>query len=412
MFTVSDITAHYFPMVPLGWAVQAAGHELRVVCAPGQSERITGAGLTPVPVLTDIDIFLLTRFYFLWQTLDGNVPAGTWLPPMDPETGAELDRIEDYDFSALAQRMLASEPPKTEQRIDAMVDFARSWRPDLIVHDSLQLDAVVAARVTGVPAVMHLTGPTGTAETEWGAQIVPSQFSPAYQRHGIADPGAGLIEHVIDLCPPSMAPPTDAVRHPLRPVPYNGSGGLPAELLTWSRSRRRPRIAIVWSSTMVKLHGWTAFPVRMLALAAAKLDVDVVVTVDAQSRARLGTLPDSVRVLEQCPLNMLLEHCEVVVHHGGHGSTMTAVAAGVPQLMVTYSPEHTICAKRLVPTGAARWLYGPYCQQEDVTAALAALLTETVHRDSARQLRAEAMAQPSPVELVTELADLAATPVS
>jgi UDP:flavonoid glycosyltransferase YjiC (YdhE family) len=417
MFAVSDITAHYFPMVPLGWALQAAGHELRVVCAPGQTERITSAGLTPVPVLTDIDIFLLTRFWYHWQKLDGNVPDGTWLPPMNPETGEQLDRLEDFDFSSFAQRLLRTEPPKTEQRIDAMVEFARAWRPDLVVHDSLQLDAVVAARVTGVPAVMHLTGPTGTAETEWGAQIVPTQFSPAYQRYGITDPGPGLIEHVIDVCPPSMAPPTEAVRHVLRPVAYNGPGGLPAELLSWSRSRRRPRVAIVWSSTMVKLHGWAAFPVRMLAEAAARLDVDVVVTVDPRGREHLGVLPASVRVLEQCPLNMLLAYCDVVVHHGGHGSTMTAVAAGLPQLMVTFSPEHTICAKRMVPTGAARWLHGPYCQPEDVTAALAALLTEPAHGAAARRLRDEAMAQPSPVDLVTELTELAqlaepaATPV-
>lgn len=411
MFAVSDITAHYFPMVPLGWAFQAAGHELRVVCAGGQAARVSGAGLTPVPVLPDVDVFMLARFWHHFQSLRGNVPEGTWLPPMNPETGEELNRHADFDFGGFAERLMRTEPPKTEQRIDEMVGFAKAWRPDLIVHDSLQLDAVVAARVTGVPAVMHLTGPTGTAETEWAAQIIPADFSPAYQRYGITDPGPSLIEHVVDVCPPSMAPPTDAVRHPVRPVPYNGPGGPSAELLSWSKPRTRPRVAIVWSSTMVKLHGWTAFPVPMLARAAAELDVDVVITIDQQGRERLGELPVSVQVLDQCPLHMLLDYCDVVVHHGGHGSTMTAVAAGVPQLMVTYSPEHTICAKRVVPTGAARWLYGPYCDQAEVTAALAALLTDPARTLAARRLRAEAMASPSPVELVTELAGLATVPV-
>lgn len=41
---------HFFSLVPLGWALQAAGHEVRVASEPYLLDTITGTGLTAVGV--------------------------------------------------------------------------------------------------------------------------------------------------------------------------------------------------------------------------------------------------------------------------------------------------------------------------------------------------------------------------
>jgi UDP:flavonoid glycosyltransferase YjiC (YdhE family) len=51
LFTVSSWATHYAAMVPIGWALQAAAHEVRVLCSPSQVATLTGAGFIPVPLL-------------------------------------------------------------------------------------------------------------------------------------------------------------------------------------------------------------------------------------------------------------------------------------------------------------------------------------------------------------------------
>src|SRR4051812_34880722 len=50
LFTTWDWAGHFFPMVPLGWALRAAGHEVLVATDPGFAPTVTGAGLPALPV--------------------------------------------------------------------------------------------------------------------------------------------------------------------------------------------------------------------------------------------------------------------------------------------------------------------------------------------------------------------------
>lgn len=407
MFAVSDYLPHYFPMVPLGWGLQAAGHEVRVVCAPGQTTHVESAGLTPVPILEDVDMLMWARLGHFWAARDGNVPADLDMPVVSPPTGEVLERVEDFDFDAFLKSIRGPEAAKAGRRIDAMVDYARGWRPDLVVHDILHLDAVVAAKVLGVPAVCHLTGPIGTQETGYGLNFIPEHYSRAFDRHGVTERGVDLIRHVIDICPPSMAPPTAANRLPVRYIPYNGPGAMPS----WAaRKPRRPRICVMWSQTLAKLFGPATFAVPMIVEALADLDVEVVVTVNAEGTRQLGKLPANVRLLEHCPVHLLLATADALVHAGGAGSTLTAVAAGVPQLFVTFGPEYRANGQRLAATGAGIQLHGPRCDAEAVRKSVLALLEDPSYHDHANRLREEVLAAPTPAQLAIDLTALAGTP--
>ncbi|RQX22278.1 hypothetical protein DLJ57_25730, partial [Micromonospora chalcea] len=47
--------SHFYSLVPLGWALQAAGHEVRVASHPSMVAAISSAGLAAVPLGADVD---------------------------------------------------------------------------------------------------------------------------------------------------------------------------------------------------------------------------------------------------------------------------------------------------------------------------------------------------------------------
>src|SRR5215212_1894370 len=224
LFTVSGWPAHWFPMVPLGWALQAAGHEVRVACPPGQAASIAPAGLAPVPVLGDLDMAFQSRFANLWAARAGQWPYA-W-PPLHPVTGDPVD-MSTVDFEEIAGQAKRRVAVESKRGFDAAVAYARQWRPDLVLHDRLSAEGLLAARVHGVPAVSCLWGPVGTAETEPQLYPIPVDYTNAFGRYGVPALAAASMTHVLDPCPPSLAPPIAGTRLPVRYVPYNGPGAVP-----------------------------------------------------------------------------------------------------------------------------------------------------------------------------------------
>lgn len=404
MFAVSSWPGHYYPMVPLGWALQAAGHEVRVVCTPDQTDAVTRAGLTPVPVLDGMDMVFLTRLRYLWDAQAGNWPY-PW-KPLHPLTGEEVGDLREFDFD----RYVAENTPTTfgamVRSFDAAVRFARAWQPDIVVHDPLSVEGALAAAAIGVPAVTHLWGPVGTHEPDaLGLAIVPDYPAGTFARWKVRSLGRDVITHVIDPCPEPLAPPTDGRRIPARFLPYNGSGVAPA----WVTDPvDRPRVCVVWGTSTTVMSGSRSFLLPSIVEAVSALDVDVVVTATADDLAALGTLPPGVRGVERCPLHVLLPTCDAIVHHGGAGCVMTALDAGVPQLALTFAIEQRLNGERIAAAGAGAHIPGHLADVGSIRAAVSDLLDKPAYRQMAVDLRDASHHRPAPADLVSVLVDLAA----
>ncbi|WP_251094253.1 nucleotide disphospho-sugar-binding domain-containing protein [Streptomyces sp. Caat 7-52] len=425
LFTVSAWKGHWYPLVPLGWALQASGHEVRVACAPSQSEDVARAGLTPVPVLGELDMVFLARLQNVW-----NAQAGRWpyagLPP-HPVTGAPLGSLSEFSFAEFARESGVRLAAPTRVSHDAAVDLARRWRPDLVVHELLSMEGLLAARVLGVPAVLHLWGPAGTHEDEPGLRLRPEDPTGSFARYGVGELGPDLVEHVIDPCPGALRPRTSARRLPMRYVPYNGPGhggpgygpGLDGYLdgpvdgpITASAGEpagaARPRVCVVWGNSVARMVGPQAAVLPTVVEAVAGLDAEVVVTASAADAAALGPLPPNVRVLRDQPLHQVLPGCAAVVHHGGAGVLMTALAAGVPQLALPCAMDQFLNARRLAGSGAGLAVPAHEAGVARIREAVTALLGRPAHRTAAEELRREIVALPSPLRLVEDLEKLAA----
>ncbi len=405
LFTVSDWPAHYFPMVPLGWALQAAGHEVRVVCAPSQSRILERTGLTPVPVLGDLDMVFLTRFNNLNEIKRGNWPY-QGLPGLHPDTGEEMATLVDFDFDAYADECKRRIVRETAVGAEGVLGFARAWRPDLVVHDRLSLEGVLAGRALGIPHVAHLWGPVGTDETDPRLHPLPVDYTRTFPRHGLPQMGPDLIEYLIDPCPDDLAPPTRALRLPVRYVPYNGPGAMERWAL---QPPQRPRVCVLWSNSVSSSYGAGSYLVPRVVRALAGLGLELILPVHPDDVAGLGELPPEVRVVEQFPIRLLLPTCDAIVHHGGAGSVMTAAAAGVPQLGLTFGPEQDADAARLAATGAGTHLTGDRASEEAVRSAVSELLAAPSFRKAARHLQEQNDARPPQSALVPPLERLART---
>jgi UDP:flavonoid glycosyltransferase YjiC (YdhE family) len=285
---------------------------------------------------------------------------------------------------------------------DAAVAFARSWQPDLIIHDPMSLEGLLAARVIGVPAALALWGPTGTHEPDH-VRIVPDDISGSFRRYGLGEFTPDLIEHVIDPCPAALRPPTTADRLPVRYVPYNLAGSAPDWV--WEEPSR-PRVCVSWSTALSIMSGPDSYALPEIIRGVAALDVEVVVTATRQDVVKLGSVEPSIRVLEHCPLRLLLPTCDAVVHHGGAGTTLTAVSAGVPQVVLTYASEQARNGERVVNAGIGRHLPGHLVDVEQISAAVADVVSDSSYGRSADVVRDEMRRRPTPVELVATLEKL------
>ena len=109
------------------------------------------------------------------------------------------------------------------------------------------------------------------------------------------------------------------------------------------------------------------------------------------------------------PQEQLLPHCAAVVTHGGAGSTLGALAFGLPLLIVPQGADHFYNAERVVSAGAAVQLLPDRLTADSARDAVRRLLHDDTFRRAAQQIRTELDAMPDPRQAVQTLEHLVAT---
>jgi UDP:flavonoid glycosyltransferase YjiC (YdhE family) len=182
----------------------------------------------------------------------------------------------------------------------------------------------------------------------------------------------------------------------------------PATVPSWVfGERKRPRLLLTLGT--VATVGPGVQVLKQLVNTLPKLGVELVVAVSDNVVPELGPLPDAVLAAGFLPLASILSSCDIAVHHCGGGSTMAAILAGLPQLLVPQPivAEQYDSARRVTAYGAARQLVELPIDPAAVVENCQALLDDPSYRAKAVALRDEIFAMPSPVELVGHIEKLA-----
>lgn len=140
----------------------------------------------------------------------------------------------------------------------------------------------------------------------------------------------------------------------------------------------------------------------MLLEALATEDLDVVVTIGPNNDpASLTALPANVHVHKWLPLRPLLDHCDAVVCHGGSGTTLAALSAGLPLVLVPQGADQFENALACEKAGAARVLRPAELESTAVRdAVLVVIARNSSEREAAQSLASEIAGMPAAIDAV------------
>jgi hypothetical protein len=281
-----------------------------------------------------------------------------------------------------------------------------AWSPHLLVHEVAELAAPLVGSARGIPYV----------DVSYGALIDSSLLhatgeaaGPHWRARGLAPhPVAGLFRHLyVDTCPPSLQNPeiaSLAAVQLLRPAAAATPDVDPPDWLD-----RIDTAATVYL-TMGTVWNRSLDIFRTVIDAVRDEDLALIITVGRQNDpAALGPAPANVYVHQYIPQGVLLSRCDAVITHGGAGTTLGALAFGVPLLVLPQGADQYANADRVVAAGAGRRLLKHELSVAAVRDALLALLHDRSYRGAAERIRTEIRAMPEPPEAIRRIARLTGT---
>jgi MGT family glycosyltransferase len=126
-----------------------------------------------------------------------------------------------------------------------------------------------------------------------------------------------------------------------------------------------------------------------------------------QDPARFGPQPPHVRIERYLSHALLLPRCDAVITHGGYGSVMACLDAGVPMVVIPLAGgDQTGNANRCATLGVARVVSPDQHTPEAIRTAVQDVLADPSYRQNAGQLRQQIRALPGPKHVVGLLEQL------
>lgn len=366
LFTTTPGRGHWQPMLPLADALVVAGHELHWAAAEDVCERLRKRG------------FSATRCGI------GGEEAAQVVPP--PEVAAlPLAERPNHMFARIFG------PRRAEPMLADLVAIVERLRPDLMVCDQAELASPIAAARAGVPNVTH-----GFGRLLPEPRVARAQDAMAdhWRAHGLEPrPYGGTYDHLfLDIYPPSLQTPDTAhvgARLLLRPAEAAVPGG------------SEPLVYITFGTVFNE--DLTLFATAVEA--ARDVPLRIVVTLGpGHAPDALGPQPPNVTVAEYIPQETLLGDCVAVISHGGSGTFLAALAAGVPQVVLPQAADQFLNAESADRGGVGVALLPDVASVPNVRMALERVLEGGEMRTAAQRVAAEIAAMPSPAVVADELA--------
>ena len=371
LFASTRGAGHFNSLVPFADAVVRAGHDVLFAGPPDLAGPVDAAGF---------------RF---WQ----------FDPPPEDKLGAIWGRVPELPREE-ANEVVVGEifgRLNTTAALPRLREACEEWRPDAVARDPNEYGSALAAELHGIPCARVAVGLASSEELALG--IAGGAIDAIRQAEGLSpDPGADVLRGspYLSVFPASLdegaQPDTRRFHDPAWDEP-------PGELPNWWPGRdHEPLVYVTFGSVAGSFA--QALPVYDLALrAVADLPVRVLLTVGRDlDLDALPAPPDNVRIERWVPQQDVLGHAAAAVVHGGSGSTLGAIAAGVPPVVMPLFADQPQNARRVAEVGAGIAVE-PNRDELDATEgplrdAVRSVLSEPSYGERARALADELRAQP------------------
>jgi UDP:flavonoid glycosyltransferase YjiC (YdhE family) len=363
LFSSTRGAGHLQPLLPYARALEAHGHEVRIAGPAEIGKTLREAGLAHAPFDHPGDETLAP----IWARFR-QVPA------------AEINAIAVGQIFAGLNAKAAL--PKLLQTIGA-------WRPDLVVRDSMEFGAAVAAERTGVP---HARVAVHMVSFEEGIPALVAEPLDELRRDaGLPPDGAAFLrpEPVFSAFPESLDDASDGRGQ--MPVPFRvriiEEEPRPAPASWAPPGDSRPLVYVTFG-TVAGSSSWVRSVYRTALEAIASLPVRALLTTGrGMEEDTLGAIPANVHVEEWVPQRDVVARAAALVCHGGSGTVRGALAAGVPMVVVPLFADQPHNARRVAAVGAGIALPDP--DASSLRAAVERVLADADFGRSVRRIADE-----------------------
>ncbi len=370
-FALVPAYGHVYPVIPLAEAVRQAGARVQIAVGRPFHDTLplpTVLGSDLDPITTDVPDLTRARF----PTVVDDVPA-RWVAAF---------------FGVM-------------HALPAVTALRRAWqhdRPDLVVYDPANPGAAVVADELGIPSMLFsvfhyfppmLELPRVTRRALDEPDVQP--WEPLPDGRHPSRPYIDPVPSALQLGP--IAEHDDVI--PIRTVAWDDPAAAP--IVPTRRDRERPLVYVTLGTVV-----GTPELLRDVIVEAARFG-DVIASIGPSvSRARLGDLPGNVSVHRLVQAHTVMATADLVVHHGGMGTTLAAAAHAVPQLLLPQVGDQFANAQAVTRAAIGRALIGAR-EAGAISAALAALERDRQVRDSADAVARTIAAAPGPAQVAREL---------
>jgi hypothetical protein len=308
LFCTRGSSGHVTPLAAFGHACVRAGHQVLVTAHRGLAANVERTGLACAPL--------------------DDPPPESWMPM--------LSEFAQTPVAEAHERMIGDFFGRVDvgATLPGLRSLVESWRPDVIVRESWEFASTLVAEVHEIPLARVGLG-TAAVEEDTIALVAGSLDAfrawlelPADPRGERLRAAPYLTQMPEQLEEPGVAMPAHRFRERRR-APAAGLGD-------WWPRTGAPLVYVSFGTVTAGSH-LPYYPAlyRSAIDAVAELPARVLLTVgEDRALEELGPLPENVHVERWVPQAAVLELASVVACHGGHGSTLGALAAGVPLVVM------------------------------------------------------------------------------
>jgi UDP:flavonoid glycosyltransferase YjiC (YdhE family) len=362
LVTTNAAIGHFLPMAPTIAELVACGHEVRVGCPESFEPFVRRAGFAASACRET-------------EVTAPNVPA-----------------LPDGADERLSWAITRSWPADCRTWVDALLDTARQWRPDVMIAEPVEHAGRVVAAALGLPLVVHGWGFTLPAGTD---ELAAAGIADLYDRVSAAPTPPALVA---DLGPDGVqATDSPSVpRYTYRPFAVPGQPIPPP-----TSGKRR---VLVTLGTYPSPSAATA--IRAASSAALESGAEVIAVLGNADRGSREAFPRNVTVLEWVDMAAAVAGSDLIVHHGGAGTSWTALSHGKPAVVMPHGGDQFRNAAILSGAGVAL-VVSPHDAQ-NLSAAIARGLDDAELRTRATAVARENAAMPDIAALAKEISAFAA----